>query len=64
MTLDTLTAAEQALDNHIRSNNSIQRAGAGLRREFRIQTIVLATVGTVLAIETTILAVLRIWCGL
>ncbi len=64
MTLDALTAAEQALDDHIKNNNSIQRAGEGLRRQLRIQTIVIATVGTVLAIETTTLAVLRIWYGL
>lgn len=64
MTIDTLTAAEQALDEHIKSNNSIQRVGEGLRRQLWIQTIVLATVGTVLAIETTTLAVLRIRYGL
>lgn len=64
MTLDALTAAEQALDDHIKSNNSIKRAGEGLRRQIRIQTFVIATVGTVLAIETTTLAVLRIWYGL
>lgn len=64
MTIDTLTAAEQALDEHIKSSNSTQRVGEGLRRQLRIQTIVLATVGTVLAIETTTLAVLRIRYGL
>lgn len=70
MTLDTLSPAEQALDDrirHIRGNpgkTSIELAGEGLRRQLRIQTIVLAIVGTIIAIETTTLAVLRIWYGL
>lgn len=64
MTFETLTAAEQALDNIVKSNRNIQRAGEGLRRQLRIQTIVTATIGTVIAVETTTLAVLRIWYGL
>jgi hypothetical protein len=64
MTHDTLRAAEQALDDHIKSTSNIELASASLLRQFRIQTVVVATVGTVLAIETTTIAALRICYGL
>lgn len=63
-----MTSAEQALDDRIqhirakyRGKSSIEMAGEGLRRQLRIQTIVIAIVGTIIAIETTSVAVLRIW---
>lgn len=61
-----MTPAEQALDDHIQriradqGKSSIEMAGESLRRQMRIQTIVIATVGTVIAIETTAIAVMRI----
>lgn len=64
MTHDALTTAEQALDDHIRTTKIIKLASASLLRQFRIQTVVVATVGFVLAIETTTIAVLRICYGL
>lgn len=64
MTHDTLTAAEQALDDHIKAAKKIELASASLLRQFRIQTILVATIGTVLAIETTTIAVLRVWYDL
>lgn len=70
MARDPLTTAEQALDDRIqrlrsksRGVSSIEMAGEGLRRQLRIQTIVIVTVGTIIAIETTTNAVLRIWYG-
>lgn len=60
----TLTAAEQALDDHIKTANNIELASASLLRQFRIHTVLVATVGAVLAIETTTIAVLRVWYGL
>lgn len=64
MTRETLTVAEQALDDHIKSTKDIELASASLLRQFQIQTVLVATVGTILAIETTTIAVLRIWYGL
>ena len=69
--LEPMTPAEQALDdrihriraNHNQGNRSIEMAGEGLLRQMRIQTIVIAVVGTIIAIETTTIAVLRIWFG-
>lgn len=64
MAHDTLTAAEQALDDHIKAARKGELASASLLRQFQIQTILVATIGTVLAIETTTIAVLRVWYGL
>lgn len=64
MTRDRLTTAEQALENRIqgsRGKTNIEMAGEGLRRQLRIQIIVIAIVGTILAIETTTIATLRVW---
>ena len=69
--LEPMTPAEQALDdriqriraNHNQGKSSIEMAGEGLLRQMRIQTIVIAVVGTIIAIETTAVAVLRIWYG-
>lgn len=70
MTRDTLTAAEQSLNDRIqrmrgksRGENCIEMSGESLRRQLRIRTIVITIVGTILAIETTTIAVLRIWYG-
>ena len=70
MTRDTLTAAEQSLNYRIqrmrgqsRGESCIEMSGECLRRQLRILTIVITIVGTILAIETTTIAVLRIWYG-
>ena len=70
MMRDTLTAAEQSLDDRIqgirgksRGESCFEMAGEGLRRQLRIRTIVITIVGTILAIETTTIAVLKIWSG-
>lgn len=69
--LERMIPAEQALNdriqriraNHNRGKSSIEIAGEGLCLQMRIQTIVIAVVGTIIAIETTTIAVLRIWYG-
>ena len=70
MTRYTLTAAEQSLNDRIqrirgksRGENCVELSGEGLRRQLRIRTIVITIVGTILAIETTTIAVLKIWSG-
>ena len=69
--MEPMTPAEQALDDRIqhirakyRGNTSTEMAVDRLSRQIRITNIVIAIVGTIIAIETWAAAILRIWYDL